>query len=142
MERTLLIIKPNVVEDRKIGAVISALEDKGLIIREMRMETLSRERTEQFYEIHRGKPFYEALISFMISGPVVPMALEHEDAVNYVRQVIGSTDPQKAAEDTIRKRFARSLTQNAVHASDTPENAAREIAFFFGHDAAGPRTGA
>jgi nucleoside-diphosphate kinase len=138
MERTLLIIKPNVVEDRKIGAVISALEEKGLVIREMRMETLSRERAEQFYDIHRGKPFYQALIAFMTSGPVVPMVLEHENGVNYVREVIGNTDPQKAADNTIRKRFARSLTQNAVHASDSPENAVREIVFFFGEDAAPP----
>jgi len=138
MERTLLIIKPNVVEKCQVGAVISALEKKELIIRNMKMERLSRKRAEEFYEIHRGKPFFERLIDFMTSGPVVPMVLEHRDGVNYARDVIGCTNPQEAAEGTIRKKFGQDVTRNAVHASDSPENAAREIAFFFGYDETGP----
>ncbi len=132
MQRTLLLIKPNVFEDRQVGAVIDALERKGLVIREMKMETLSRNKAEGFYEIHRGKPFFERLVTFMTSGPIVEMVLEHENAVEYVREVIGSTDPAQAAEGTIRKKFARSLTENAVHASDSIENARHEIGYMFG----------
>ncbi len=134
MERTLLLIKPNVIEDRNIGAVIDALEKKGLAIVNMRMERFTRERAEGFYEVHRGKPFYEKLVSFMTSGPIVELILEHDNCVDYVREVIGATDPAKAAGGTIRKRFARSLTENAVHASDSPENAAKEIAYIFGDE--------
>jgi len=132
MERTLLLIKPNVVEDKKIGAVIDILERKGLTIRDMKMERLTRERAEGFYGVHRGKPFFEKLVDFMTSGPIVELILEHEDCVRYVREIIGDTDPAKAAEGTIRRMFARSLTENAVHASDSPENAEWEIAYMFG----------
>ena len=135
MQKTLLLIKPNVVEDNKIGAVIAALEEKGLTIAHMRMERFTRERAEGFYAVHRGKPFYEKLVVFMTSGPIVEMILEHENCVDYVREVIGNTDPAQAAEGTIRRRFARSLTENAVHASDSVENAAQEIAYIFGDDA-------
>jgi nucleoside-diphosphate kinase len=131
VERTLLLIKPNVVEKGNIEAVISALEEKGLVIREMRMETLSRERAEGFYAVHRGKPFFDVLIEFMTSGPIVEMVLEHENCVEYVRSVIGATDPAKAADGTIRKKFGESVTRNAVHASDSPENAELEITFLF-----------
>lgn len=135
MEDTLLIIKPNVVEEHKIGAVISALEDKGLIIRRMRMVTLSRARAEEFYDVHQGKPFYERLVAFMTSGPIVAMILEHERGIEYVREVIGNTNPELAGEGTIRRRFGRNVTENAVHASDSREHAEHEIAFFFGpHD--------
>ncbi len=136
MDKTLFIIKPNVVEDRNIGAVITALEEKGLIIKRMRLETLTRGRAEEFYDVHKGKPFFDELLDFMTSGPIVVMVLQHENCVEYVRQVIGNTDPAKAAEGTIRKRFARSLTKNAVHAADSDEHAIREIAFFFGYDEA------
>lgn len=132
MERTLLLIKPNVVEKGGIGAVISALEEKGLVIRDMKMETLSRERAQEFYSIHRGKPFFDALIKFMTSGPIVEMVLERENCMAFVRTVIGSTDPAEAGEGTIRKRFGESVTRNAVHASDSRETAEREIAFLFG----------
>jgi len=137
MERTLLLIKPNVVADKKIGAVIDALERKGLTIRDMKMERLTRERAEGFYRVHRGKPFFEKLVDFMTSGPIVELILEHEDCVRYVRGIIGDTDPAKAAEGTIRKMFARSLTENAVHASDSPENAEWEIAYMFGRGGGG-----
>jgi nucleoside-diphosphate kinase len=132
MQRTLLLIKPNVFEDRQVGAVIDALERKGLVIRKMKMETLSRNKAEGFYAIHRGKPFFERLVEFMTSGPIVEMVLEHENAVEYVREVIGSTDPAQAAEGTIRRKFARSLTENAVHASDSVDNARHEIDYMFG----------
>lgn len=133
MEKTLLLIKPNVVEDGNIGRVIDMLERKGLTILAMKMETLTRERAEGFYEVHRGKPFYDRLVGFMTSGPIVEMVLEHDNCVEYVRSVIGATDPEKAAEGTIRRMYARSLTENAVHASDSNENAVREIAYIFGN---------
>jgi nucleoside-diphosphate kinase len=133
VERTLLIIKPNVVEKRKIGAVIEALEEKGIVIREMKMETLGKEKAEEFYSVHRGKPFFDGLVEFMTSGPVIEMVAEHANAVEYVRGIIGATDPAAAAEGTIRKRFGDSLRKNAVHASDSGENAEREIGFLFGN---------
>ena len=137
MNRTLLLIKPNVVENQNIGAVISALEQRGLIISEMRMETLTRERAERFYAVHREKPFFAKLVEFMTSGPMVALVLEHENVVEYVRQFIGNTDPSKAEEGTIRRLYGESLTRNAVHASDSPENAKLEIACIFngGQDA-------
>jgi len=131
MEKTLLLIKPNVVEKNKIGAVIEALESKGILIRNMKMETFTKERAEGFYDIHRGKPFFEKLVTFMTSGPIVEMILEHENCVEYVRDIIGSTDPEKAAPGTIRRRFGSSVTENAVHASDSKENAIKEIAYIF-----------
>ena len=131
MDRTLLLIKPNVVERLKIGAVISALEEHGMIIRALRMETLTRERAERFYAVHMGKPFFPNLIAFMTSGPMVALVLEHENAVQYVRSIIGNTDPSKAAEGTLRRLYGESLTRNAVHASDSPENAHLEIACIF-----------
>lgn len=136
MERTLLLIKPNAIEDNYIGAIISELEKSGLRILNMKMDRLTRERAANFYAVHRGKPFYERLLDFMTSGPIVEMVLEHPDAVAHTRAVIGNTDPAKAAPGTIRARFARSLTENAVHASDSPENAATEIKFMFGEEAA------
>jgi nucleoside-diphosphate kinase len=132
MNQTLMLIKPNVVERRTIGAVISVLEENGLVIRKMQMETLTRERAEQFYAVHRGKPFFENLIEFMTSGPMVALLLEHENVVEYARNIIGNTDPAKAAEGTIRRLFGESLTRNAVHASDSPENAHLEISCIFG----------
>jgi len=139
VERTLLLIKPNMVEKRSIGAVISVLEEKGLVIRDMKMETLSRKRAQGFYSVHRGKPFFHALVEFMTSGPIVEMVLEHENCIEYVRTVIGATDPSKAAEGTIRKRFGESVTRNSVHASDSRESAEREIAFLFGGAGSGLR---
>ena len=132
MERTLILIKPNVVEKNSVGAVIAALEEGGILIRMLRTERLTRERAEGFYEVHRGKPFFEKLIGFMISASVVAMVVEHEDCVAYVRNFIGATDPADAAPGTIRARFGDTLRRNAVHASDSPENAEREIAYMFG----------
>lgn len=132
MNKTLLLIKPNAVRKNKIGAVLAALEEKGIIIRNMKMLTFTHDCAEEFYVIHRGKPFFENLISFMTSGPIVAAVLEHENCVEYVRRVIGNTDPIKAADGTIRQLYGDSLTENAVHASDSDENAERETAIVFG----------
>ena len=130
----MILIKPNVVKKNKIGAVINALEDKRLIIRNMKMETLTRERAEGFYEIHRGKPFFDNLINFMTSCPIIEIVVEHDNCVEYVREVIGNTNPEKAEEGTIRKIFGDSLTENAIHASDSPDNARKEITYIFGEN--------
>jgi len=137
-ERTLLIIKPNVTEKRKIGEVISALETQGFAIREMKMIRWTRGEAERFYDVHRGKPFFDALVDFMTSGPIVPMMIEGPESVGEVRSFIGATDPAKAAEGTIRRRYGDSLTRNAVHASDSPENALIEIDRVFGGTGSGP----
>ncbi len=127
----MLIIKPDAVEDGHVGEIISHMEKKGIKIINMKMETFSRERAEGFYAIHRGKPFFINLVEFMISGPIIAMVLESEDCIEYVREIIGLTNPKKAAEGTVRKLYAQSLTQNAVHASDSAENAKTEISFIF-----------
>lgn len=132
MEQTLLIIKPYAIEDRHVGEIISILEKKGIIIKDMKMETFSKEHAEGFYEIHRDQPFFRRLIEFMISGPIIAIVLEHENCVECVREIVGATDPEEAAEGTIRRLFARNMTQNAVHASDSVENAKMEISFIFG----------
>ena len=134
MEQTLLLVKPNVVKKNKIGAVLSIIEEKGIVIKKMRMLTMTGDLAKTFYAVHYGKPFYEKLVEFMISGPIVAVVLEHKDCVKYVREIIGNTDPEKAAEGTIRKLYADSLTENAVHASDSAENALKEIEIMFGND--------
>jgi nucleoside-diphosphate kinase len=131
MEQSLVIIKPNVVHDRKIGEIISMLENNGLIIKQMKMESLERERIERFYEIHRDRPFFVRLINYMTSGPVVELVVEGENCIEFTRKLIGDTDPQIAAEGTIRKKYGRNVTENAVHASDSVETARREIKFMF-----------
>jgi len=130
--QTLAIVKPDAVGTGKLGPIIAHIEKTGFTIREARLVRLSRERAEAFYEVHRGRPFYEELVRFMSSGPCFPMALEKADAVAAFRTAIGATDPAEAAPGTIRKLFAESKGRNAVHGSDSDENAAREIAFFFG----------
>ncbi|MGH7587177.1 MAG: nucleoside-diphosphate kinase [Gemmatimonadota bacterium] len=131
MERTLAIIKPDAVGKNRIGKVLAHLEQAGFVVREMRMERLSRERAREFYAVHAGRPFYESLVRFMTSGPCVPMVLEREDAVAWLRSTIGATDPAQADEGTVRRLYAESVERNAIHASDSPENATREIGFFF-----------
>jgi nucleoside-diphosphate kinase len=128
---TLGIIKPDAVASGKGGKVLAHLEGAGFKVRAARMTKLSRAQAEAFYEVHRGRPFYESLVSFMTSGPCIPMALERDDAVAHLRKVIGATDPAQADAGTIRKLYAESKERNAIHASDSPENAAREIGFFF-----------
>ena len=130
-ERTLAIIKPDAVSRNLIGKVIAHLEDAGFVVGAMRMERLSAEAAQRFYEVHKERPFYDSLVGFMTSGRCVPMVLESESAVGRLREVIGATDPAKAETGTIRKLYAESVERNAIHASDSPENAVREIAFFF-----------
>lgn len=129
---TLAIIKPDAVANGRLGAILAHIEREGFRIRAARLTRLSRAQAETFYEVHRGRPFYEELVGFMSSGPCFPLALERDDAVAAFRSVLGATDPAEAAEGTIRRLFAESKGRNAVHGSDSDENAAREIGFFFG----------
>lgn len=128
---TLGIVKPDAVGRGKTGEIITHLQRAGFLVRATRLVRLTRPEAAAFYEVHRGRPFYNDLIEFMTSGPCLPMALEREDAVGHLRTVIGATDPAEAAAGTIRKLFAESKGKNAIHASDSEENAAREVAFFF-----------
>lgn len=137
MARTLLIIKPDAVAKNVRGAIIQRLEEKGFGIIELQQIHLTRAQACEFYAVHSERPFYHELVDFMTSGPCIPMVLEREDAVPFLRETIGSTNPEEAAEGTIRKDFATNIQNNAVHASDSPENAAQEIAFFFGESAVG-----
>ncbi|HET9274963.1 MAG TPA: nucleoside-diphosphate kinase [Gemmatimonadales bacterium] len=129
--RTLAIIKPDAVAGGKTGAILAHLEREGYRILAVRLVRLSRSEAEAFYGVHRGRPFFEELVRFMTSGPCLPLALEKEDAVAAYRATIGATDPAEAAPGTIRKLYAESKGRNAVHGSDSDENAEREIAFFF-----------
>jgi nucleoside-diphosphate kinase len=131
MSRTLAIIKPDAVAAGHAGKIIAHLEDEGFRILAMRLTRLVRVQAEEFYSVHRERPFYPSLVEFMISGAVIPLALEREGAVPRLREVIGATDPAEAAEGTIRKLYAESKGRNAIHASDSDENAAVEIGFFF-----------
>jgi len=129
--QTLAIIKPDAVAGGKLGLILAHLEREGYRIRAARLVRLSRAQAEAFYEVHRGRPFYEELVAFMSSGPCLPLVLEHKGAVAAFRATIGATDPAEAAPGTIRKLYAESKGHNAVHGSDSDENAAREVGFFF-----------
>ncbi len=131
IERTLSIIKPDGVEKGVIGRVISRFETAGLKPVAIRLERLSQAQAEGFYAVHRARPFFGDLVKFMTGGPVVLMVLEGENAIARNREVMGATDPKKAAEGTIRKDFATDIEKNTVHGSDSPENARTEIAYFF-----------
>ena len=128
---TLGIVKPDAVASGKTGKIVAHLQDAGFGLRAARLVRLTREQAGAFYAVHRERPFYADLVSFMTSGPCLPMALERADAVATLRTVIGATDPAEAAAGTIRKLYAESKGRNAIHASDSDENAAREVAFFF-----------
>jgi nucleoside-diphosphate kinase len=128
---TFSIIKPNAVRTGKTGPILAMINEAGFEIAAMRMVRLTKPQAESFYSVHKGKPFYEGLVEFMTSGPVVVMILRHENAVEQFRKLIGSTDPSKAEPGTIRKLFAVSVQMNAVHGSDSVENAAIEANFFF-----------
>ena len=128
---TFAMVKPDAVSTGKGGAILAHIEKQGFGIRAMRMVRLTRTEAEAFYEVHRGRPFYAELVEFMSSGPVLALALEAADAVLAWRNAIGATDPAEAAAGTVRKLFAESKGRNAVHGSDSDENALREIAFFF-----------
>lgn len=128
---TFSIIKPNAMRTGKAGPILSMINEAGFIVSAIKMVQMTREQAESFYEVHRGKVFFEGLIEFMISGPVVVMILKHENAVDEFRKLIGATDPNKAEPGTIRRTFAVSVTMNAIHGSDSDENAIRESNFFF-----------
>jgi nucleoside-diphosphate kinase len=129
--KTLAIIKPDAVAAGNIGKIIAHLEKEGFKVREAQLVRLDQTRAESFYEVHRERPFFKSLVAFMTSGPALPLALERDNAVAHLRQVIGATDPAQAEPGTIRKLYAQSKEKNAIHASDSDENAAREVAFFF-----------
>jgi nucleoside-diphosphate kinase len=131
LERTLSIVKPDGVARNLIGEVYRRFESQGLKIVAARMLRLSQQQAELFYEVHRERPFYQDLVRYMTSGPVIAQVLEGDNAVARHREIMGATDPKKAAAGTIRADLAKSIEQNVVHGSDAPDTAAREISFFF-----------
>lgn len=131
VERTLSIVKPNAVENGNIGKIISRFEKAGLRIIGTKMVWLSRPKAREFYAVHKERPFFDSLIDFMCSGPVLASALEGENAIEKNRELMGATNPAEAADDTIRKAFGEDIERNAVHGSDAPETAKVEIAHFF-----------
>ena len=139
-EQTLSIIKPDGVQKNLIGEIYSRFEKAGLEIVAAQMMHLSREQAEGFYAVHKERPFYNDLVSYMTSGPVVVQVLQGESAIDKNREIMGATNPADAAEGTIRKDFAASIEENVVHGSDGPDTAAQEIAFFFGDGGVCPRT--
>lgn len=130
-ERTLAIIKPNAVERNLAGAILKLIQDGGLQVLALRMLRLTPDQARAFYEVHRERPFYGPLVEFMTSGPVVVVALEGEQAIQRYRELMGATDPAKAAPGTIRALHVLAVQRNAVHGSDAPATAAQELAFFF-----------
>jgi nucleoside-diphosphate kinase len=128
---TLAIIKPDAVASGLAGKILAHLEAAGFTLRAARLVQLSARQAEAFYEVHRERPFYRPLVTFMTSGPALALALERENAVAQLRDIIGATDPVEAKPGTVRKLYAQSKERNAIHASDSPETAAREVAFFF-----------
>lgn len=131
MEQTLALIKPDAVAMNASGEIIKRLQADGFKIKAMKMLRLSLDMSEEFYDVHRGRHFYNDLNSFMVSGPIVALVLERENAIKAWRDLMGATDYREAAEGTIRKAFGSAIEKNAVHGSDSPETAAREISFFF-----------
>jgi nucleoside-diphosphate kinase len=130
-QRTLTIIKPDAVANGHVGRIISRLEDEGFTILAGRKVELSEAQARGFYAVHKERPFYDSLVAFMTSGPVWVLALERDNAVDHLRRVMGATNPADADEGTIRKLYAESIERNSIHGSDSPENAAIELAFFF-----------
>ena len=131
IEKTLCILKPDATKSGNIGNIIAHIQKEGFKILGMKLTRLSDSSAKKFYEVHKERPFYGELVSFMASGACVPIALERENAIAHWRTVIGATDPAEAADGTIRKLYAKSKGENAVHGSDSVENGLREIAFFF-----------
>lgn len=140
LERTLSILKPDVVAANEIGEILSRFESEGLKIVAAKMVQLSKEQAEGFYAVHKARPFFGALVEFMISGPVFVQVLEGENAVLKNREIMGATNPKDAKPGTIRADFAKSIDENAVHGSDSKENAAIEIDFFFKNEEICSRT--
>lgn len=131
MERTFTMIKPDGVRKALVGEIVKRYQDAGLKLIGLKLMRLSQEKAEELYSIHKGKPFYDELVEFIISGPVVPMVLEGENAVARVREIMGATDPKQAAPGTIRGDFAEEVSENIVHGADSVESANREIPIFF-----------
>ena len=131
IEQTFAIVKPDAVAAGHTGQIVTMIEKAGFRIRGMKMIRLTKQQAEAFYDIHREKPFFGGLVTFMTESPVVVMVLERENAIKHWRDVMGATNPANAAEGTIRKKFAKNIERNAVHGSDAPETAAVEIPFFF-----------
>ena len=131
MQTTLAILKPDSVAAGNAGKMLAYLTGKGFTIRCLKTLRLTQTQAQAFYEVHKERPFYGELVAFMTSGPVIPIALERDDAVAYLREVMGATDVSKAAEGTLRNLYGTSIERNAIHGSDSPENAALEVAFFF-----------
>jgi len=132
LERTLTILKPDSVSAGKAGAILAHLEKEGFRVLGLRKTRLSQDQARVFYAVHKERPFYGALVTFMTEGPVVVAALARENAVAHLRKTMGATDSRKAEPGTIRNLFGTDVERNAIHGSDSPENAAKEIAFFFG----------
>jgi len=139
LERTLSIVKPDAVAKNVVGEIYSRFEKAGLKVVAARMKQLSKQEAEGFYAVHRERPFFKDLVKYMTSGPVVVQVLEGENAIARNREIMGATDPKKAAKGTIRADFALSIEQNVVHGSDAPETAAQEIAYFFRTTELNPR---
>ncbi len=131
IERTFSIIKPDAVAAGHTGEILSTLEMEGFKILALRMTRLSKSQAEGFYAVHRERPFFPSLVKFMTEGPIVVMALEREDAIAKLREIMGATNPANAAEGTIRKRYAESIERNCIHGSDGPDTAKVELAYFF-----------
>jgi nucleoside-diphosphate kinase len=132
LERTLFIVKPDAVERRLIGKILAHVEEKGFRIQEARFSRMTRDEAQTFYGEHQGKPFFNDLVEYMTSGPVMLTCLERDDAIKTLREVVGATDPKEAAPGTVRALFGESKQMNSVHASDSPPSADREVKLFFG----------
>src|SRR6059036_3103666 len=128
---TLAIIKPDALKNRLAGTILAHLEAAGFVVRAARLVKLTTAQAEAFYEVHRERPFYRSLVTFMTSGPALALALERDDAVAHLRDIIGATDPAEARPGTVRQLYAESKERNAIHAADSTDTAAREVAFFF-----------
>ncbi len=132
MEKTLFMIKPDATARGLVGELIALVEREGFTVERLELQRFDRAKAEAFYDVHRTKPFFGSLVAYITSGPVVPMVLAGENAVRRVRALMGATDPAQAASGTIRRKYGESLERNAVHGSDSPASAAREIAVVFG----------
>lgn len=131
-EQTLIVLKPDSVKRNLVGEILRRFEEKGFVIKKLKMFTMSRSEAEQFYSIHKGKPFFNELVTFITSGQIVAAVIEGSDAVNKVRAIIGATKPSEADPGTVRRDFGTSLTQNAIHASDSVESFIKESKVIFG----------
>ncbi len=131
LERTFSIIKPDAVAAKQAGAILAMIEEAGFRVLALRMTRLTEAQAQGFYAVHRERPFFAGLVKFMTEGPIIVMALEREDAIKKLREVMGATNPANAAEGTVRKRFAANIERNCIHGSDAPETAEVELRFFF-----------